>query len=84
MLVALQNKACLLRSYQYKKKPMYKKQRGCVCNNNVSFISDPLSESLVHNSAIIGEYFGLFVLFTATLNWMSYRRIRKMMEDDKK
>jgi hypothetical protein len=78
MFVALQP----IRLSSYKPQPIYKKQRVTrgLCNN----ITNPLSESLVHNSAIIGEYFGLFVLFTATLNWMSYRRIRKIMEDDKK
>ena len=67
-----------IRLPSYKVRPVYKNQRRVICN------SSPLSESLVHNSAIIGEYLGLFVLFTATLNWMSYRRIRKIMEDDKK
>lgn len=76
MLIALQP----IRLSSYKPRPIYKNHRRVHCYN----ISDPLSESLVHNSAIIGEYFGLFVLFTATLNWMSYRRIRKIMEDDKK
>jgi hypothetical protein len=46
--------------------------------------NEVVNNMLIHNSAIVGEYLGLFVLFAATLNWMSYRRIRKMMEDDKK
>jgi hypothetical protein len=44
--------------------------------------SNEVNDVIVHNSYLIGKYVGLIVLFTATLNWMSYRRIRKMIEDE--
>jgi hypothetical protein len=38
---------------------------------------------IVHQSEIIGRGLGLFVLYTATLNYMHYRRIRKAVEQAK-
>ena len=43
-----------------------------------------IQDAIVHNSYIIGEYIGYFVLFYATLNWMTYRRIRKLAEEENK
>jgi len=43
-----------------------------------------LKDILIHNSYIIGEYIGYFVLFYAALNWMTYRRIRKLAEEQNK
>ena len=75
-------------------KPVYNLQQSrhrhshhqCKIKRSVRMNStnEVVNNMLIHNSAIVGEYLGLFVLFAATLNWMSYRRIRKMMEDDKK
>jgi hypothetical protein len=58
----------------------FQNKRSVHCN--VSGIDNELSELIMHNSYLIGKYLGYIVLFTATLNWMSYRRIRKFMEDD--
>ena len=43
-----------------------------------------LKDILIHNSYIIGEYIGYFILFYAVLNWMTYRRIRKLAEEQNK
>ena len=61
---------------QYKRSFQSKRSLRC----NASF--DNLNDLIVHNSYIIGKYIGYIVLFTATLNWMSYRRIRRIIEDD--
>ena len=39
---------------------------------------------IVEQSEIIGKGITFFVLFTATLNWMYYRRLRKKIEDEQK
>jgi hypothetical protein len=41
-----------------------------------------LQTVIVNNSYILGKYIGYIVLFTAVLNWITYRRIRKFMDDD--
>lgn len=41
-----------------------------------------LQEVIVNNSYILGKYIGYVVLFTAVLNWMTYRRMRKFMDED--
>jgi hypothetical protein len=33
--------------------------------------------------ALTGKFVGLFVLFTSSMNWWAYRRIRKDREDKK-
>jgi len=41
-----------------------------------------LQTVVVNNSYILGKYIGYVVLFTAVLNWMTYRCMRKFMDDD--
>lgn len=66
-----------LNPLQYKRSFQSKRSLQC----NASFDNN-FSDLIVHNSYIIGKYIGYIVLFTATLNWMSYRRIRKLIQDD--
>lgn len=53
-----------------------------ISTNDTLFIQ--IQDTIVHNSYIIGEYIGYFVLFYAVLNWMTYRRIRKLTEEQNK
>jgi hypothetical protein len=61
---------------QYKRSFQSKRSLRC----NASF--DNFNDLIVHNSYLVGKYIGYIVLFSATLNWMSYRRIRRIIEDD--
>jgi hypothetical protein len=40
----------------------------------------PKAITLQQSVEITGQYLGLFVLFTSTMNWWHYRKIRKDQE----